>query len=263
MTVQPRYKLGKRPARTGAIKLRFSAYLDRSELPKHPISFGHERLVNPRGWGMFANDQYGDCFWAGAAHEHRMWNYEASRPLYFTDKAVLSSYSEATGFDPSKPETDQGTDMQAGAKYRRDTGILDAHGKRHKIGAYLAIDAGNLEQHLQAAWLFGAVGIGVELPTCAQDQFGAGKPWDISTSPGGNHVEGGHYIPLVAERADGLRVVTWGATQTLTHQAFAKWNDESIVYLSDEALVNGKSPEAFDYATLRADLAMITKAGLA
>ena len=252
------YKLGKKPARPGAIKLRFSAYLDKKELPKHPVNFGHERLISAKGWGMFGNDRFGDCFWAGSAHEHRMWNYEAGRFIYFTDKAVLSDYSAATGFDVAKPETDGGTDMQVGAKYRRDTGIVDAHGKRHKIGAYLAIDAGNLEQHLTAAWLFGAVGIGIEVPVCAQDQFDAGRPWDISTAPGASKPEGGHYIPLVAKRSDLLEVVTWGQIQPITLRAFEKWNDESVVYLTDEMLTNGRSPEAFDYAALRADLASIT-----
>ena len=264
------YKLGKKPARAESIRLRFADYFHRKELakplPKHPTNFGHEHLVAAKGWGMLANDSAGCCVFAGAAHEERLWNYEAGRSVYFTDKAVLSDYTAVTGYDPSKTDaqgnnpTDQGTDMQVAAKYRRDTGIVDAHGKRHTIGAYLAISPGNLEEHYAAAWLFGAVGVGLELRVCAQDQFSAGQPWDISTSVGGNAIDGGHYTPLTGKRGEDLPLVTWGCLQPITVRAFSAWNDESVAYLSPSMLVNGKSPEAFDYATLQADLAAITAA---
>ena len=52
-------------------------------------------------------------------------------------------------------------------------------------------------------------------------------------------------------------VVTWGALQGMTTGFFSKYCDEAIVYLSEESLTNGKSPEAFDYASLQADLAAL------
>lgn len=245
-------KLGKTPARAGAVKLRLSSYLDKSALPKLPARFGHETLVTD--WGMLGNDQFGDCVWAGAAHETRLWGAEAGTPIAFTDKAVLSDYSAVTGFNPADPNTDHGTDMQVAASYRRKTGIVDAAGRRHKVEAYLALKPGDVTEHYYAMYLFGAVGIGIEFPSSAMNQCNAGKSWSVVSKA---KIEGGHYIPLVAKRAH-LECVTWGKPQAMTVGFFQKYNDESVAYVSAEALANNKSPEGFDLATLLADLKSVT-----
>lgn len=247
-------KLGKKPA-SNAVKFAFSLYADTAALPKPPKTFGHETLIGSNMWAMLGNDQYGDCVWAGAAHETMMWNKEISKDVPFTDKSVLSDYSAATGFDPSKPDSDQGTDMAVAASYRRKTGVVDAAGNRHKVAAYLAIKPGNLTELYQAMWLFGAVGVGIQFPSSAMDQFNKGKPWSVvSKSP----IEGGHYIPLVAKRTR-LECVTWGQLQGMTTGFFTKYCDEAIVYLTSEDLINGKSPEMFDYAALQNDLNALPK----
>src|SRR5581483_6327263 len=101
------FKFGKTPARAGAVKLRFAKYLDKKELklPRHPSNFGHERLLAKRVWGMFGNDKYGCCVWAGAAHEHRLCFYEGGdkRGACFRNGVFLSVYAAFTGFDPPKP----------------------------------------------------------------------------------------------------------------------------------------------------------------
>ena len=131
-------KLGKKPARPGAVKLKLAKYLVKPKLPTPPKVFGHEALIGPN-WEMLGNDQYGDCVWAGAAHETMLWNKEAARAVTFNNQSVLKDYSAVTGFNPNDPNTDQGTDMQVAASYRRKTGVLDANGKRHKVIAYLAL----------------------------------------------------------------------------------------------------------------------------
>jgi hypothetical protein len=247
--------LGKTAARAGAMTFKLADYIDKKALPKPPKQFGHETLI-PATWGMLGNDRYGDCVWAGAAHETMMWNAEAGRKVAFSDASVLSDYSAVTGFNPKKPSTDQGTDMVVAASYRRKTGIVDAAGQRHQVAAYLSIAPGNLNEHLIAAWLFGAIGIGIEFPDTAMDQFNAGKPWDVVSRA---KIEGGHYIPLVARRTN-LEIVTWGKVQQMTPAFFAKYNDESVAYVSLEALTNNKSPEGFDAAQLQADLAALKAA---
>lgn len=243
-------KLGKLPARKDAIKFKLNDYIDLSKLPKPPKTFGHENLVDPTGWLMLGNNEYGDCLWAGAAHETRMWNLEAGNSVDFTDASVLSDYSAVTGFKPSDPSTDQGTDMQVAANYRRKTGVLDAHGNRHKVAAYLALKPGDVTELYIAMYLFGAVGIGLEFPASGMDQFNAGKPWSVVK---GASIEGGHYVPLVARRKS-LECITWGKAQALTVGFLEKYNDESIVYISDEALTNNKSPEGFNAMQLQTDL---------
>lgn len=246
-------KLGKTPARLGAVKLKFETYADTSALPKVPKSFGHEGLI--ADWGMLGNDQVGDCVLAGGGHETMMWTKEGGVPVQFSTANTVKDYSRITGYNPADPNTDQGTDMQAAASYRQKMGLADANGKRHKIGAYLALRPGDLNQHLLAAYLFGAVGIGIEFPSSAMDQFNSGKPWSIVR---GSKIEGGHYVPVVAHRGN-LVVVTWGRTQQMTTTFFKKYNDESVVYLSPEMMVSGKSPEGFDMTSLMSDLQAITK----
>jgi hypothetical protein len=256
--ITPSLKLGKTPARPGAISLKLSDYIDLSKLPTPPITFGHDGLVT-QPLGMLGNDEYGDCVWAGAAHETMLWNAEAGIVVPFNPQNTLSDYSAVTGFDPNAtPDsdgnnpTDQGTDMQQAAKYRQNTGILDANGNRHMIGAYLAIKTGDLAEHLAACYLFSAVGIGITFPSTALQQFNSGDPWDVVA---GSTIEGGHYVPGIARRNGMLVVYTWGQEQPMTDAFFQANNDESIVYLSPEMLTGGKSLEGFDMDQLNADLA--------
>lgn len=251
----PAPKLGKLPARRNAIRLKFAKYVDRSTLPKVPAQFGHEGLIGSTQWQMLGNDTLGDCVIAGAFHETMLWNKIAGTNTPVSAAAAVAMYEKIAGYDPKQPKkTDKGTDMEAAARYRRQTGIVDAAGKVHKVAAYLDLKKGDLSEHLLAAYLFGAVGIGIKFPGSAMDQFNAGQPWDVVK---GATLDGGHYVPLVACR-ENLEVVTWGRVQGMTTRFFAKYNDESVAYVSEEFLVGGKSPEGFDIETLKADLAKIT-----
>lgn len=229
--------------------LKFKNYRTDAPLPKHPASFGHESLVTE--WGMLGNDQYGDCVWAGAAHETMLWNAIAGKPIpNFTDEAVLSDYAAVTGFNPETGDGDNGTDMRDAAKYRQSTGIVDADGNRHKIGAYVWVDKGDFDSFLEAVWLFGSAAIGFQVPQSAEDQFGEGKVWDVvKRSP----IIGGHYIPGVADRAY-PEFVTWAKIQPCTKNFYMTYVDTAVAYLSEEFLADGKSPEGFSLATLQYDL---------
>lgn len=242
-------KLGKQPHVHDERDLLFANY--RTKLPRRPKTFGHEQIG--RGWGMLGNDSYGDCVFAGAAHETMLWNAAAGKTVRFTDTSVLGDYAAVTGFRPSDPSTDQGTVVRDALKYRQKTGIADALGHRHKIGAYVALDPHDLNAILEALYLFGAVGIGVQFPRSAMDQFDQGQEWKpVPGSP----IEGGHYIPLVAERKR-LECVTWGRIQEMSASFIDEFCDEAYALLSPEMLSSGKSLEGFDLAALRADLAAL------
>ena len=68
-------KLGKLPARKNAITIKFGDY--NTAVLKPPRATGHRDFITG-DIGMLGNDQYGDCVWAGAAHETMFWNKEAS-----------------------------------------------------------------------------------------------------------------------------------------------------------------------------------------
>jgi hypothetical protein len=235
-TVAPRaypFKLGKTPARRGAVTFKLAKYLVKPELPTPPKVFGHQELVT--AWGVLGNEKFGDCVWAGAAHETMLWNKESNRTVKFSEDAVLKDYSKVTGFKKDDPTTDNGTDMQVAASYRRKTGVLDGNGKRHKVKAYLALSPGNVDQLMLAMYLFGAVGIGFKFPDSAMAQFDAGKPWDVTAGPA---PKDGHYVPGLGRDAKGnIVVVTWGKIQLMTPKFYKKYCDEVVAYISEEMLV--------------------------
>lgn len=238
------YKLGKSPARPNSVKLKLANY---SNIPLPPPS---ETAVN-LNWQMLGNDSVGDCVFAGAGHETMSWNNEAKKTIIFSAQSVLSDYSAVTGYDPKDPSTDQGTDMQVAASYRKKTGVIDAQGNRHKIGAYVGITPGNKAEIKQAIYLFGAIGIGIQFPASAMAQFNTGKNWTvISSSP----IEGGHYIPAIGYSSRYIYVVTWGKLIKASWGFILKYMDEGIAYLSPEMLTNSKSLEGFDINTLTQDL---------
>lgn len=252
--VQQSLRLGKLPARQGAVRLKLADYVDKTVLPTPSATFGHDGAV--RAWQMLANDSLGDCVIAGGLHETMLWTQNGSSLVSVSDAAAIKNYSAITGYNPKDPNSDQGTDMQVAASYRRKTGLVDANGKRHKIAAYLAITPGDLQEHLLAMYLFGAVGIGINFPASAMTQFNAGKPWTVVK---GSKIEGGHYISGVARRSGRIVIVTWGKEQPMDDAFLAKYNDESYAYVSEEYLKAGKSPEGFNATQLIADLAAITK----
>jgi hypothetical protein len=246
------FKLGKKPARRGAVKFKLADYLLKPKLPSPPPVFGHQGLIG--SWGILGNDDYGDCVWAGAAHETMLWNKEANLGVAFNNKVVLGDYSKVTGFKKGDPNSDQGTDVQVAASYRRKTGVLDAGGKRHKVEAYLALRPGDFDQLVLGMYLFSAIGIGFNFPDSAMGQFNAKKPWDVV--PGPKPTEG-HYVPGVGRDANGnIVVITWGRIQLMTPRFYAKYCDEAVAYVSKEMLVPplDKSLEGLELDQLMKDL---------
>ena len=232
-------KLGKLPARPEAVRFKFGSFFDASKLPPTPAQFGNFSSIAE--WGQFANDKYSDCVFAGAAHETMVYLSQAGEFAAFNDACVLSDYSAVTGFNAADLTTDQGTDLLSAASYRRKTGVVDASGVRHKVDAYVAIKTGDLDELARAAFLFGAVGVGFQLPSSAEGQFDAQRPWTIVE---GDQIDGGHYVPIIGRNSAGNFLgITWGRLHAITPEFVAQYMDEGIAYLSLEFLKNNISPE--------------------
>jgi hypothetical protein len=242
-------KLGKTPFVVDERDLKLDDYLTAAPTPPEG-DFGHEGLVAE--WGMLGNDSAGDCVWAGAAHETMMLGAEGDHHPAFSTDSVLSDYSAVTGYVPGDESTDRGTDVRNAMLYRRKTGILDAAGHRHHIGAFLRLRPGDLAQLYQALYVFGAVGIGIEFPSSAGEQFNSGEPWDVVD---GSPIDGGHYIPVVARRGGQPVCVTWGRTHSMTERFYETYCDEAWCFVSASVLNGeGRSPEGLSLEQLRSDL---------
>jgi hypothetical protein len=246
-------KLGKAPARPGAVSFKFNDFASVNQMAEPPINFGHEKLI--RSWGMLGNDVAGDCVFAGTGHEIKLWVAEAGGTVDISAHAALDNYARFTGYDESRTDpttgenpTDQGTDVAQWLSHRRKAGFLDDHGNPHKIGAYIALEPGNADQLRYAAYYFDGVGIGVNFPQQWMDIFNqGGRTWPALKSP--NYV-GGHYVTAVAFRDRRPVVVSWGRQVELTLGAYAQTCDEAYAYLTPEKLAKGVDINGFKYPKL-------------
>lgn len=256
-----RYKLGKRPATYDSRDLTYAALRPSVKLPSIPQTFGHGNDWSGEGWKMLGNgpddsvspgfEGCGDCAWAGPAHETMELCKDAGRPLpNFTGKVVVEQYSEYSGYNLSTGQNDNGSSVREVLQWRTTKGLKDADGGIHKVGVYVALETDNLQHIVEAAYLFECVGIGLEVPESAQQQFTEGAPWSVVP---GAEVVGGHYVPVVGRPEEGtLAIVTWAKRQLMTEKFYSKYTDEAWAYVSGERInaVTGKSYEHFGAAEL-------------
>jgi len=254
-----KYKTGKKPATPDIRDLKLRALLP-PRLPPVPGVLGHE--LN-QSWGMLANDRYGCCAWSGSAHERMIIAAEVGilPRVHFTDRDVLDDYA-STGFNSSNPDSDRGTDLGQLASYRRKIGIRDSLGRRWKDDAYAWLEPGNLDQLAQAVWLFNTIGLGVLLPSSAEDQFDRGQTWSVVRGEKGKD---GHYVPIIGRNSHGnFLLVTWGRLHDATPQWVETYMDEGVVYLNKSRIMkNQRTIDNFDLPTLDAYLASLSQTELA
>lgn len=254
---------GKKQARPGAIRFLLDKYVDTRSLPIPPISFGH--AGNNWPWGILGNDSCGCCVWSGFAHETMLLANATRRPWpNFTDQSVIEVYCNQTGYVPGVPSTDDGTDMQQAAEYRRLKGLPDRDGVRHFIKAYAAIpitnDQAMLDLIMKLTYAFGCVGAGFRMQQAASEQFDARQPMSLVR---GSPIIGGHYMPIVGRNSRGNALaLTWGRITAITPAYMIEQIDEIIVYLSREyiSVQTNLTPELLDEHTLDTDLALLTSA---
>lgn len=261
-------KLGKRPATPKPTDFRWAELAATVALPALPARFGYANIFPGDTWEMYGNghddtvrpgfDGCGDCVFAGAAHEHRELSKVVRKvDLPFTGANVVSDYSAVTGYVLDDPDTDQGTYTSEALAYRRKTGIIDAAGVRHKIGAYVSLDPKSWLHLMQATYIFGNAGIGFEFPAVGWEQFDAGTPWDVTDDDG--PIEGGHYVPVMGRPRSGVcGLVTWSRRHEMTRAFYEKYNDEAWCYVTPEQLNSlGVGLHGFDVVKLNAWLAAL------
>lgn len=235
--------LGKRPATYDARDYRYAdvrpANLRVPQIPRPYGGFGRDF----NDWFMLGNGPddtvlsgfggAGDCFFAGQDHSIMEAAKNAQQPMpSFTGKEAISDYSAYSGFDPQTGANDNGTDAREGLRYHQQQGMLDADGNRHKIGVYIALEPGNLAHAWELLWMTECLGVGLDFPQSAMDQFNAGQTWSVVP---GSPSEGGHWIILVGHPVDAVWTgVTWGRRQTMTPTFLKSRCDELWAWIDAE-----------------------------
>jgi hypothetical protein len=241
--------LGKLPVRTDVRTLSLARYVDSSRLPSPPDSF--DETAGVAEWPMYANDRIGDCTTAAAAHMIEAWTAAGrGHAVELSERAVLDAFDHVKITDPLTGE--EGAVELDVLRYWRATGI-----DRHRIGAYARVVVHDRQLVQTAAWLFGGLYIGLQMPLTARTQ----PVWDWTRSlsgPARPGSWGGHAVDVVRYDRNGLTVVTWGRLQELTWSFWDRYCDEAYCILSDDFLTKGNAPNGFDLAALEADLALVT-----
>lgn len=237
--------LGKKEHVPGAISWRYRDIFDRKHLMKPPLVFGH--IWNDTVIDMLGNDKAGCCVWSTQAHilQTMQRGLANDNVTQFSETSVLGDYSAATGFVRGDPKTDQGTNMADAASYWRKTGITDAHGRKHFIDAYVQVEFHDVDELMQACFDFGGLGLGVQLPKSADDQFDWGEPWTIvRNSP----ILGGHATELAGRNSDGDAVIaTWNGITGADMRWIQEYADEAVAFFSLEYLdKRGLNPGGYD-----------------
>jgi hypothetical protein len=246
-----------------ALKLQLHDYLVPAGLPTPPAIFG-DLLVYETGtpksieWGVLGNTQCGDCVFAGFAHQAMLWKATNGTRFTPTSAMVIADYSAATGYNPADPKTDLGTDVLSGCEYWRTKGIILGGVSADYIAGYVASNY-DPDSLALAAYLFGSVGIGLQLPDYSLDQFTEQMPWTYVANPKAKSV-GGHYVPIIGRNSSGYFLcVTWGRLQAIHPQFLVQYVDEAAICLSQDwiSATSQKSPRGILYDQLQADLSTL------
>ena len=242
-----RFCLGKEPPLDDRRTLELVQYL-RPELAHPPASVDFAKDIEH--WPVYANDRYGDCTCAAAAHMIQNWRTRSNlRPDKPTTDQVVAFYSYFTTPGPTN-----GVEMLRVLRHWRGTGLND-----DRIYAYTKLRLRNLEEVKQTIYLFGACYIGVMLPkfvTNADDKLTPHwmLPAQGTYGDGARDPDGGHCVPAFAYDETHLYVVTWGKRKAMTWEFYLAYADEAYAVLSMDWLKNGRTPKGFDFDQLRTDL---------
>ena len=214
---------------------------------------------------MYNNDTLGDCVIACVEHLEGVLTGDASdnnttsnsQPLLFTSNQTISFYSAACGYQPGKPQTDQGCDIQTVLHYWQNNG--SPKGSNHKIVGILAVDPANTVEQQIAVYLFENLIFGCDLPDAwvNPEPRSNGFVWDVA---GNIDDRNGHCFLGCGYDANGILISTWGMTGTITYAATSKYMANSnygelYVVISEDQLnsATNLAPNGLNWTQLVSD----------
>ena len=206
---------------------------------------GWENAVPPAAWDMLGNDTVGNCAEAGILHLIQGQSANTGTPLSATTAQALALYSAVTGYNPSDPNTDQGTVLSDLLNYIQTNGIemTDATGKTVTVEVVgsASLDISSVAQMRYAAFTFGGSYLGINCPQQCESDTGN---WNFAA---GLPIAGGHCIPQESEGAAGGKIVSWGMVIPASNQFLLSYLDEGYVVITKAWLnAQGKSPSGLD-----------------
>lgn len=238
------FRLGKAPAKRDVRNLQLRALLKKAvRLPtEYDFDLAHTAVPTP----VFGNNDWGCCVIAGRAHQTlRFELVEQKKLIRITEKEVVDEYLEQTGGE------DAGLITLDSLRLWRKQGWTAAK-KPYFIRAFSEVDRKRQKEVKTAIFMNLGVGIGLRLPTSAERELAAGKPWTATTGPGSRaNSWGGHYVYVSGYSRLGPTCVTWGRKQQMSWAFFSAYCDEAYAIIDDlntarkRAMIDAKKLDAF------------------
>lgn len=202
---------------------RLASYLRASQLPPLPDKLDNSHLAT---WGLWENDQLGDCTEVARANGILCVAALAQQSVSIEDADVIAAYELDGGYQPGIPSTDNGCvelDVLNGWLKTPMAGVT--------LDAYVSVNpqAGDFATLRYAIMLFGFAYLGLNMPMAWQGSVGG--LWDAGTDaahePGS---WGGHATIAVGYDwtlpQPEILLVTWANPQRITRDAMLQCCDE-------------------------------------
>jgi hypothetical protein len=206
---------------------------------------------SPAGWGMYLNDQLGDCVVADSCHQVMLHTANAGTIVIPTDQDALTMYEAVGGYVPGNPSTDQGCDETAACQYLQTTGLCG-----QKSAGSASVDPTNLDHIRWTVQIFGACRLGILVDSNMEQLFSSKQPW---VTPAGADGEG-HDVPVIDYDAEYAYVDTWGGVQPVSWSLMANsafLEEAHAEVWPDFVSAGGTAPNGFNLAAMLADLAAL------
>ena len=159
-------QLGKLPHRVDVRTLSLGSYVERDVLPAPPAELDLSAPVVE--WPMYGNDRTGDCTTAAAGHMIEAWTAAAAgSAVEVSEQAVLEAFDAVKIVDPETGE-EGAIELDVLTLWRRQ-GIGG-----HRIGAFALVALDDRDLVRTAAYLFGGLYIGLQLPLSRARPAGLG-----------------------------------------------------------------------------------------
>lgn len=248
---------GKRLGKLAAVPDKRTLMLAPFLAPPHmavPHVYDVDAGRRPMPYGLWGNDQFGDCvFVTNANHLVREERLDTRKSIPITTEIVVDEYKLRTGCVSPGDAHDTGYEMIQRLREWRQGWHLPVY----KTGFTSTIDAfgGLTADHSilrAAAYLLGGIELGIWLPLTALDQIDAGQQWDAATGPRSEPGSwGGHAVYVKHYDDGGMWCITWGREQYMTNAFIDQYVDERWAVV-DKLQSHGKY---LDEAKLRQYLA--------
>ena len=247
-------KMGRKPSVAIGPHFRLSNYL-RASLPIPPASVDYSLPAKAVLADIYGNDNLGDCVIAGGYHVTGTETGNAGDLFHATLAQIIKDYSAVGGYVPGDESTDNGCDLVTAMNYWTSHGFANGT----KLLGWLAVDATNRQELMQACYLFENLYFGIGLPDAWVNPFPSanGFVWDVNGSADPSN---GHCIMAYGYNTSGVIIDSWGMSGLLTFSAISEYcsknsGGEVYVMLTPDQLAKGaaKAPNGVAWADLIAD----------